>query len=136
MRLMCAILRLTWSLSIQSPTSQPSWRRLLPLVRRIHIQRQSTAEQRIGRALGFPDTPEGLPSSVVHRIIEGQRVLHIKPDNNHVSSMLLDLRQGKPIEVEVIVGEVVRMAKARNVPVPVSVLTDAMLCSAFIQRFV
>lgn len=36
--------------------------------------------------------------------------------------MLLDLRQGKPIEVEVIVGEVVRMARARNIFVPVGVL--------------
>jgi 2-dehydropantoate 2-reductase len=55
------------------------------------------------------------------------RALHVKPDNNHVSSMLLDLRQGKPIEVEVIVGEVVRMAKAHNVPVPVSVLSGVDL---------
>lgn len=47
------------------------------------------------------------------------RRLSSKPDSDHVNSMLLDLRQGKPLEVEVIVGEVVRMAKARGVAVPV-----------------
>jgi 2-dehydropantoate 2-reductase len=44
----------------------------------------------------------------------------MRPDNTHVPSMLLDARKGLPIEVEAIVGEVVRMAKVKNVPVPVS----------------
>jgi 2-dehydropantoate 2-reductase len=34
--------------------------------------------------------------------------------------MLLDAECGHPIEVEVIFGEVVRMAKQRNVDIPVS----------------
>jgi 2-dehydropantoate 2-reductase len=34
--------------------------------------------------------------------------------------MLLDLKNGLPIEVEVILGEVVRMAKERGVDIPVS----------------
>ena len=34
--------------------------------------------------------------------------------------MLVDLDNGRPIEVEVILGEVVRMARARGVDVPVS----------------
>jgi len=34
--------------------------------------------------------------------------------------MLLDTEKGYPIEVEVIFGEVVRMAADKNVPVPVS----------------
>ncbi|KAF9476059.1 6-phosphogluconate dehydrogenase C-terminal domain-like protein [Pholiota conissans] len=72
----------------------------------------------LGRALGFPDSPEGLPSSVVDRVIESTRVLHIKADSTHVPSMLLDAQKGLPIEVEVIIGEVVRMAKAHNVSVP------------------
>jgi len=33
--------------------------------------------------------------------------------------MFLDAQKGQPIEVEVILGEVVRMAKERNVNVPV-----------------
>lgn len=36
--------------------------------------------------------------------------------------MLLDARKGYPIEVEVILGEVVRMGRARNVPLPVRFL--------------
>jgi ketopantoate reductase len=106
---------------------------LLPSVRFISLRRHNTTETGIGRALGFPDTPEGLPSSVVPDLLEFMRVTHIKPGNTHVSSMLLDLRHGRPIEVEVIVGEVVRMAKTHNVPVPVSVLSDAKLDLALTQ---
>lgn len=71
------------------------------------------------RALGFPDSPEGLPTSVVDGVIEGTRVIHERADSTHVPSMLLDAQKGYPIEVEVIIGEVVRMAKAHNVAVPV-----------------
>jgi 2-dehydropantoate 2-reductase len=34
--------------------------------------------------------------------------------------MLLDARLGHPIEVEVIVGEIVRMARERGMSIPVS----------------
>jgi len=37
--------------------------------------------------------------------------------------MLLDAEKGQPIEVEVILGEVVRMAKERQVDMPVSIAT-------------
>ncbi|KAF8895909.1 ketopantoate reductase PanE/ApbA-domain-containing protein [Gymnopilus junonius] len=72
----------------------------------------------LGRALGYPDTPDGLPSSLVQSTIENTRKLHVKADSTHVPSMLLDARKGQPIEVEVILGEVVRMAKEHNVDVP------------------
>ncbi|CAA7266205.1 unnamed protein product [Cyclocybe aegerita] len=72
----------------------------------------------LGRALGFPDTPEGLPSSAVTSVLESTRALHTKPNSNHVPSMLLDARKGQPIEVEVILGEVVRMARERNLELP------------------
>lgn len=36
--------------------------------------------------------------------------------------MLLDLEKGQPIEVEVIFGEVVRMARDRGVEMPVSLI--------------
>jgi 2-dehydropantoate 2-reductase len=51
--------------------------------------------------------------------------------------MLLDAKKGKPIEVEVILGEVVRMAKERGVPVPVSVTrsyTRSKLITSFFKR--
>jgi len=48
------------------------------------------------------------------------KALHVKPESSHKASMLLDAEKGYPIEVEVILGEVVRMARERNIPVPVS----------------
>lgn len=38
---------------------------------------------------------------------------------NTFSSVFLDAQKGQPIEVEVILGEVVRMAKERHVNIPV-----------------
>ncbi|EIN08944.1 6-phosphogluconate dehydrogenase C-terminal domain-like protein, partial [Punctularia strigosozonata HHB-11173 SS5] len=72
----------------------------------------------VGRALGFPDTEDGLPSSVIDATINRTRDIHVRADSTHKPSMLLDIENGKPIEVEVIVGEVVRMARERNVPIP------------------
>ncbi|KAF8960909.1 6-phosphogluconate dehydrogenase [Flammula alnicola] len=72
----------------------------------------------LGRALGFPDSVDGLPSSIVANVVEGTRAIHAKADSTHVPSMLLDAQKGQPIEVEVILGEVVRMAKAHNVAIP------------------
>ncbi|KAF8153049.1 6-phosphogluconate dehydrogenase [Crassisporium funariophilum] len=72
----------------------------------------------LGRALGFPDTSDGLPSSTVTNVIQNTRAIHEKADSTHVPSMLLDAEKGQPIEVEVILGEVVRMAKDLNVDIP------------------
>ena len=47
--------------------------------------------------------------------------IYAKADSTHAPSMLLDAEKGQPIEVEVILGEVVRMAKERHVDVPVSI---------------
>ena len=82
----------------------------------------------IGRALGFPDTEDGLPASTVTNVLENTRNIHAKADSTHVPSMLLDAERGQPIEVEVILGEVVRMAKERDVDIPVSsAIADNML---------
>jgi 2-dehydropantoate 2-reductase len=51
--------------------------------------------------------------------MEGTRTLHMIPESSHKPSMLLDAEKGQPIEVEVIFGEVVRMARERGVDVPV-----------------
>ncbi|THV08024.1 6-phosphogluconate dehydrogenase C-terminal domain-like protein [Dendrothele bispora CBS 962.96] len=72
----------------------------------------------VARALGYPDSEEGIPSSFTKHAFDWNRELHMRPDNTHVSSMLLDARKGLPIECEVIVGEVVRMARKLDVPVP------------------
>ncbi|KAH9474633.1 hypothetical protein JR316_0013097 [Psilocybe cubensis] len=72
----------------------------------------------IGRALGYPDSKDGLPSSIVDNALDGTREIHEKADCTHVPSMLLDAQKGQPIEVEVIVGEVIRMAKSHKVETP------------------
>ncbi|KAJ4489959.1 ketopantoate reductase PanE/ApbA-domain-containing protein [Lentinula aciculospora] len=71
----------------------------------------------LARALGFPDTDDGFPSSLVDETIANQRRMHEDPQNSHVPSMLLDARNGQLIEVEAIVGSVVRIAHERGVSV-------------------
>ncbi|KAG2062479.1 hypothetical protein BDR04DRAFT_1123914, partial [Suillus decipiens] len=65
----------------------------------------------LGRALGYPDNDDGLPSSLVDDV-------HRDPTHTALPSMLLDAQNGLPIEVEVILGEVVRLAKEVGVDVP------------------
>ncbi|KAG2136025.1 hypothetical protein DEU56DRAFT_364786 [Suillus clintonianus] len=72
----------------------------------------------LGRALGYPDDEDGLPSSLVVSTISNTAELHRSPTLKTLPSMLLDAQNGLPIEVEVIFGEVVRMAKETGVDVP------------------
>ena len=72
----------------------------------------------VGRAMGFDE--EAISSSVVDDTISWTAIIHKRPDSNHRPSMLLDLECGKAMEIEVIVGEVVRKAKELNVNIPVS----------------
>ncbi|KDQ50201.1 hypothetical protein JAAARDRAFT_142356 [Jaapia argillacea MUCL 33604] len=70
----------------------------------------------VGRALGFDET--ALPSSLVQSTLENTAPLHATADSVHIPSMLLDVEKGRPIEVEVIVGEVVRLARGKGVDIP------------------
>lgn len=79
----------------------------------------------LARALGFPDSESGIPSSIIDSTLSDTEALHVKASSTHRPSMLLDAEKGKPIEVEVIVGEVVRMAKAKEVQVPVSIMENS-----------
>ncbi|KZP13704.1 6-phosphogluconate dehydrogenase C-terminal domain-like protein [Athelia psychrophila] len=74
----------------------------------------------VARAIGIPDlpAPQGIPSSFVDSMIRDTAALHVVASNNHRPSMLVDAQQGGPIEVEVILGEVVREARKRGVSVP------------------
>ncbi|KAF8805558.1 6-phosphogluconate dehydrogenase C-terminal domain-like protein [Phlegmacium glaucopus] len=72
----------------------------------------------LGRALGFPNTPDGLPSSAVMAVLDDAQLISSKASSTHVPSMLVDAERDQPIEVEVILGEVVRMAKEFNVDIP------------------
>ncbi|KZP27115.1 hypothetical protein FIBSPDRAFT_818726 [Athelia psychrophila] len=60
-------------------------------------------------------------------MIEGTASVHDKANSTHLPSMLLDAENGRPMEVEVIVGEVVRMAKRVGVAVPRIEMMYAML---------
>ncbi|KAJ3902337.1 ketopantoate reductase PanE/ApbA C terminal-domain-containing protein [Lentinula edodes] len=82
---------------------------------------------RLGRAMGFPDSEDGLPSSIVENSMKTSEKNYSGPDSNHNPSTLLDIEKGAPIEVEVIWGETVRLAKERNVDVPRIEMAYAML---------
>ncbi|KZT22266.1 6-phosphogluconate dehydrogenase C-terminal domain-like protein [Neolentinus lepideus HHB14362 ss-1] len=70
----------------------------------------------VGRAMGYDES--ALPASVVESTIANTKRLHVVPENKHRASMLLDIENGRPIEVEAIVGEVVRMAHQKGIDVP------------------
>jgi|SRR5882762_5818056 len=74
----------------------------------------------IGDALGFPRDPTGIDPSKVEELFNNTMRLHSMPDSKHRPSMLVDLEKGRPMEVEVIVGEVVRVARECGVHIPVS----------------
>jgi len=68
--------------------------------------------------MGFPESD--LPSSIVEDTMNNTGRLHSTADSNHRPSMLVDSELGRPIEVELILGEVIRLARKYNVEVPVS----------------
>jgi len=70
--------------------------------------------------MGFPDSQDGIPSSYTENLMTLTRSQYMDPLNTHTPSMLLDAQKGLPIEVEVIFGEVVRIARGLGIPVPVS----------------
>ena len=76
--------------------------------------------QATARVLGFPDGPDGIPSSMVEEAMQSTREAHVTPEAAHIPSTLLDIEKGRPIEVEVIWGELIRTAKARGIDMPVS----------------
>ncbi|KAG2366366.1 6-phosphogluconate dehydrogenase [Suillus spraguei] len=86
---------------------------VIPVLRAI-LQEMIT----LGRALGYPDNDDGLPSSLIDDVILRTAKVHRDPAHTALPSMLLDVQNGLPIEVEVILGEVVRMAKEVGVDVP------------------
>jgi 2-dehydropantoate 2-reductase len=63
---------------------------------------------RLAAAAGHP-----LPDDVIEQNIQGTRVM--KP---YKTSMLLDFENGRPMEVEAIVGNAVRKAHSLDVPIP------------------
>ena len=71
----------------------------------------------VGRAMGFDE--RALPSEEVDNAINSTAKIHKSPDSTHRPSMLHDLEYGRPMEVEVVLGEIVRKAREYKVDAPV-----------------
>ncbi|PVG03059.1 6-phosphogluconate dehydrogenase C-terminal domain-like protein [Serendipita vermifera] len=69
----------------------------------------------VARALGYGE--DLVPSSMPQGIIEQAKLVMVQ-QSDFVPSALLDVRLGKPIELEVILGEVVRKAKKLDIRMP------------------
>ncbi|OJT11076.1 hypothetical protein TRAPUB_12405 [Trametes pubescens] len=63
------------------------------------------------------DAP-GLEADLVEQTLARTAALHAVPDSVHLPSMLVDAYAERPMEVEHVVGEVVRMARKAGVSVP------------------
>lgn len=71
----------------------------------------------IGRAMGFDES--ALPAAEVDDTIRATAEIHKSPNSTHRPSMLLDLDYGHPMEVEVVLGELIRKAREHQVDTPV-----------------
>ncbi|RPD57279.1 hypothetical protein L226DRAFT_465854 [Lentinus tigrinus ALCF2SS1-7] len=67
---------------------------------------------------GHPDTVEGLDPDVAYKTLLNTARIHARPDSKHLPSMLVDVQAGRPMEVEHVVGEVVRMGRRAGVGMP------------------
>ena len=88
----------------------------------------------LGHTLGFtPESVDGLPATWAADALEMTRKGQSTPQAAHRPSTMVDIEHGDPIEVEVIWGEVIRLAKERGVPMPVSAIVpikDMLLTAA------
>ncbi|KIK94442.1 hypothetical protein PAXRUDRAFT_33503 [Paxillus rubicundulus Ve08.2h10] len=69
-----------------------------------------------GRAMGFPEEEDGAPSRLAADAVSNTAALRHNPAIVHLPGVL-HYRNANTIEVEAILGEVVRMARERNVPI-------------------
>ncbi|KAG8887823.1 hypothetical protein FRB99_004200, partial [Tulasnella sp. 403] len=83
--------------------------RTMPVLRGVIIEVLA-----VGRALGYTDDELG----PVDGALETTRSIYQGTGANHKPSALLDVEQGKPFELEVILGEVVRHGQRLGVPIP------------------
>jgi len=79
----------------------------------------------VGRAMGFNE--EALPTGLIEGTITDSKNIHKGTGISHRASILLDLENGRPMEVEVILGELVRKAKQLGVDTPRLDLVYSML---------
>lgn len=70
----------------------------------------------VGRGLGFSESD--FPSTAAEDTAAWNRMAFTDPNSKHQPSTVLDIEAGKPFEVEVIVGEVVRAGKRLSIRIP------------------
>ncbi|CAE6464598.1 unnamed protein product [Rhizoctonia solani] len=71
----------------------------------------------VARALGYSE--QAVPSSLIESTIEDTGALHRPGEpSTHKPSMLVDMETKRPLEIEAIIGEVVRVGKEHGVDVP------------------
>ena len=75
----------------------------------------------LGTVLFPPDgSNPGLDPDIIKRTLKNTAMIHARTDSQHRPSMLVDIEMNRPMELDVIVGEVVRLGRQRGVPMPVS----------------
>ena len=73
----------------------------------------------VARAMGYDE-------SLVSKAQADHSTIAIRDHlDGFLPSALLDVRNGKPMELETVLGEVVREGRARNVPIPVRLLISS-----------
>ncbi|KAI0794757.1 6-phosphogluconate dehydrogenase C-terminal domain-like protein [Fomes fomentarius] len=63
-------------------------------------------------------TVKGLDPDVAYKTLVNTARLHARPDSTHLPSMLVDIEAGRPMEIEHVVGEIVRMGRKAGVSMP------------------
>ncbi len=95
------------------------------------LQELSAVGQKLFASPENPDGPvEGIDPDVAYKTLLNTARIHARPDSKHLASMLVDVQAGRPLEVEHVVGEVVRMGRRVGVGMPVSVVCSAGSCSS------
>lgn len=74
----------------------------------------------VGNTL-FPPTEDGpvFTEETIHGILQRTSAIASKPTSTERPSILVDVESQRPMEVEVLVGELVRIGRKLNVPIPV-----------------
>lgn len=71
----------------------------------------------VGRALGYDESI--IPTAAIDASISETALINKRPGHRHKPSMLLDLEQHQPLELDVILGDVIRRARVLHVDIPV-----------------
>ena len=113
-----------WHSWILLPAAQATTKELFPAL---------TAEIiAVGRVIGL--TEEQLPGNAGALTVERSMEL-VKSGVKHIPSILLDVRNGRPVEVEATLGFLVKKGRSHNVAVPVcSLQTRLPILTPFLRN--